>query len=155
MSDLVRFSNPLAVLLDEVIRTHGRLRSVFADVNAATGLTSMEAMVLTSIVGARFAPTVPQIGRSLGHPRQVIQRAATSLIAAGLVETRPNPDHKRAPLLVAAERGQALQAEANARAQTAADAVLKHVDADECMRMAEDLRKIRGVLEQYTKSGQR
>src|SRR6266540_1759526 len=98
MRDLAPHSNPVAILLDEVIRAQGRLRSVFADVNSATGLTSMEATVLTAIVEARAAPTVPQIGRSLSHPRQVIQRAATTLIQTGLIETRPNPDHKRAPL---------------------------------------------------------
>src|SRR5437899_1679668 len=90
MRDTVRQTDPISLLFDEVLRTQGRLRSVFADVNAATGLTSMEATVLTAIVEARFAPTVPQIGRSLGHPRQVIQRAATSLIAAGIIETRAN-----------------------------------------------------------------
>ena len=68
MNNLVRHTNPLVILLDEVIRTHGRLRSVFADVNAATGLTSMEAMVLTAIVGARFAPTVPQSAAALAIP---------------------------------------------------------------------------------------
>src|SRR3954454_18990450 len=127
MRDFVRRSNPLAILLDEVIRTQGRLRSVFADVNAATGLTSMEAMVLTAIVEARFAPTVPQIGRSLGHPRQVIQRAANSLIAAGLIEARSNPDHKRAPLLVATTAGKALKGEADVRAIQAATAVLERI----------------------------
>jgi DNA-binding MarR family transcriptional regulator len=153
MRDLVRQSNPIALLLDEVIRTQGRLKSIFADVNAATGLTSMEATVLTAIVGARFAPTVPQIGRSLGHPRQVIQRAATSLIEAGLVEARPNPDHKRAPLLVATTAGKALQAESDARGIKAAEAVLQYIDAEECMRMAEDMRKLRGALELVAKSG--
>jgi DNA-binding MarR family transcriptional regulator len=153
MRDHVRSSNPLTILLDEVIRTQGRLRSVFVDVAAATGLTSMEATVLTAIVGARFAPTVPQIGRSLGHPRQVIQRAANALMAAGLVETKPNPDHKRAPLLVATAKGRALQAEADARGAKASEAVLQHIDAAECLRMAEDMRKLRGALELYAKIG--
>jgi DNA-binding MarR family transcriptional regulator len=152
MRDTVRQSNPLSVLFDEVLRTQGRLRSVFAGVSAATGLTSMEATVLTAIVEARFAPTVPQIGRSLGHPRQVIQRAATSLIAAGLIETRNNPDHKRAPLLVATAGGVALKDDADQRARKAADALLKHIDVTECLRMADDLRKLRGVLEEYAKS---
>lgn len=152
MRDTVQQDNPVAVLFDEVLRAQGRLRSVFADVNAATGLTSMEATVLTAIVEARFAPTVPQIGRSLGHPRQVIQRAATALIAAGLVETQTNPDHKRAPLLVATARGSALKHEADAHAREASDALLQRIDAAECLRIADDLRKLRGVLEDYMKT---
>lgn len=153
MDDPTPYSNPVAILFDEVIRTQGRVRSAFADVNAAIGLSSMEATVLTAIVGARSAPTVPQIGRSLSHPRQVIQRAATTLIAAGLVEAQSNPDHKRAPLLVATASGRALKAEADQRARSVTDALLQQVDAEECLRMAADLRRLRGVLEAHTKSG--
>lgn len=153
MRDQTLQSNPVAILFDEVLRAQGRLRSVFADVNSATGLTSMEATVLTAIVAARSAPTVPQIGRSLGHPRQVIQRAATTLIQAGLIETQPNPDHKRAPLLVVSASGKALKREVDARASSAADALLQHVNAEECLRIASDLRRLRGVLEAYATSG--
>jgi DNA-binding MarR family transcriptional regulator len=153
MDDMAPPPNPVAILFDEVLRTQGRLRSVFADVNSATGLTSMEATVLTAIVEARSAPTVAQVGRSLSHPRQVIQRAAASLIEAGLIETRPNPDHKRAPLLVVTARGEALKHEADVRASAAADALLQHVNAEECLRMAGDLRRLCCVLEVHAKSG--
>src|SRR5882724_3839651 len=91
--------HPLVHLIDEVIRLRGRLQSLFAGVGAASGLAPMESTVLTAVVESHTTPTVSQIGRSLGHPRQVIQRAANNLIAARLLETTPNPGHKRAALL--------------------------------------------------------
>ena len=91
--------NALVGLVDEIARLNGRLKSAFAASRRAVGLGDSEIMVLNAVVEAERPPTVAQIGRSLGHPRQIIQRAANSLVADGLIETRPNPDHKRAALL--------------------------------------------------------
>src|SRR6267142_768778 len=75
-----RVSNPLVCLVDEVMRLQGRFKSIFAVSDGVTGLPSMELTVLTAVVEAAGAPTVPQIGRSLGRPRQVIQRAANAFL---------------------------------------------------------------------------
>ena len=48
-------------------------------------------LVLSAVAGALSPPTVPQIGRSLGHPRQVIQRIADALVARGLIGFEDNP----------------------------------------------------------------
>ncbi|MGB3847509.1 MAG: hypothetical protein WA940_16685, partial [Sphingopyxis sp.] len=58
---------------DEVARLRGRMRALYADTRAQSGLPEMELTVLTAVVNAASAPTVAQIGRSLGHPRQVVQ----------------------------------------------------------------------------------
>ena len=118
-------SNPLVRLTDEVVRLQGRFKSIFAGSNGVTGLPSMELTVLTAVVEAASAPTVPQIGRSLGRPRQVIQRATNALIEAGLIEALPNPHHKRAPLLLPTRRGKAVKRKADARALKAANAFLR------------------------------
>ena len=65
----------LVLLIDAMARLHGRLREAFSSARAASALSDMEHTVLVAVVEAQRAPTVPQIGRSLGHPRQVIQRA--------------------------------------------------------------------------------
>lgn len=142
-----RARNAMVALIDELIRTHGRLKSIFANVNAAAGLSSMESMVLTAVIESSVPPTVPQIGRSLGHARQVIQRAANSLVAAGLIETRPNPSHKRAPLLLPTQQGRTSKRQSDARSEDVTKALLRRVDAATCRHMAGELHALRGVME--------
>jgi DNA-binding MarR family transcriptional regulator len=145
-------SNPVVALLDEVIRINGRLKSMFKNVRTATGLSAMEITVLTSVVESPVAPTVPQIGRSLGHSRQVIQRAAHALISAKLIETASNPHHKRAPVLLATLRGKSVKREADARAGQAMRTLLRGIDAVKCRRVAGELRELRGEMEAYLRS---
>jgi DNA-binding MarR family transcriptional regulator len=140
-------SHPLVRLIDEVLRLHGRLKSVFAGVNAASGLGAMELTVLTAVVAAQSAPTVAQIGRSLGHPRQVIQRAAHALLTAGLIAATPNPHHKRATLLLPTRAGTRLKRQADRRAIKTADRFLHRVSAARCKRLAGELHKLRGEIE--------
>ncbi|HTV96070.1 MAG TPA: helix-turn-helix domain-containing protein [Steroidobacteraceae bacterium] len=152
MPQASRTSNPLVRLVDEVVRLQGRLKGVFAGSNEAAGLPPMELTVLTAVVEAASPPTVPQIGRSLGRPRQVIQRAAHALIAAQLIETAPNPHHKRAPLLAATRRGRAVKRKADDCAIRAANAFLGGIDAARCSRLARELRALRGEIEAYLRT---
>jgi len=154
MLDAPRISNPLVRLIDEVMRLQGRFKSIFAGSNGVTGLPSMELTVLTAVVEAAGAPTVPQIGRSLGRPRQVIQRAANALIESGLIEALPNPHHKRAPLLSATPGGKAVKRKADAGALKAANAFLRRIDAARCSRLAADLHELRGEIEAYLRAKQ-
>jgi DNA-binding MarR family transcriptional regulator len=154
MLDASRTSNPLVSLIDEVVRLQGRLKSIFAGSNRVTGLPSMELTVLTAVAEAASAPTVPQIGRSLGRPRQVIQRATNALVEAGLIDAVPNPHHKRAPLLLPTRRGKALKRKADANALRTANAFLRRTDAARCRRLAEGLRELRGEIEAYLRARQ-
>jgi DNA-binding MarR family transcriptional regulator len=95
----------LNALITECFLLHGRLTTIFSTIKDWAQLSGMEALTLYTIVNSEKPVTVPQIGRSLGHARQVIQRAARALEARGLVETRDNPGHKRAALLVPTEAG--------------------------------------------------
>jgi DNA-binding MarR family transcriptional regulator len=109
--------------------------------------------VLNSVVEADRPPTVPQIGRSLGQPRQLIQRAANSLMDQGLIESEPNPDHKRAVLLLPTKRGTALKREMDARADAIADEVAGNIDGDLVRQAAALLREIRTELEARLRTG--
>lgn len=95
-------------ILGEVNRLAARCQMVFGRLRQETGLTGIEVLTLIAVAHADTAPTVPQVGRSLGHPRQVIQRAVRVLEQRGLVSSLPNPGHKRASLLVATEAGREL-----------------------------------------------
>lgn len=146
--------HPLVRLIDEVIRLRGRLQSVFAGVGAATGLAPMESTVLTAVVESHTTPTVSQIGRSLGHPRQVIQRAANNLVAARLLEMTANPDHKRAALLRATAAGKRSYRDAAALASKTANSLMRVLDLKECERLARELHTLRGKIEAHLRAGQ-
>ena len=132
---------------DEVARLRGRLRALYSDTRDASGLAEMELTVLTAVVNAAAPPTVAQIGRSLGHPRQVVQRAANRLAELGLVAFADNPDHKRASLLVATGDGRALKQADHDRAQAVTDAVLARIGQDAFAGAADRLRAIREGIE--------
>lgn len=153
MSDQLRSANPFVEMIDEILRMGGRLRTVFGDVSADAGLSAMETTVLTAVAESRFPPTVPQIGRSLGHPRQVIQRAVNALVDAGLLETSDNPEHKRARLLAPTVEGWRVKRAADARANQTAELLLKEMNPDLCREITQDLRQVRAVIERHLKAG--
>jgi DNA-binding MarR family transcriptional regulator len=98
----------LVAILGEATRVAGRCVQIFSRVRHDCDLSGIEVLTLIAITHAATPPTVPQIGRSLGHPRQVIQRAVRVLEVRGLVQPLPNPGHKRAALLVGTEEGREL-----------------------------------------------
>lgn len=149
MNDGGRFDsrNTLVALVDEVLRTSGRLKSVFAEARRSVGLGESEMMVLNAVVEADRAPTVSQIGRSLGQPRQIVQRAANTLIAAKLIATSDNPDHKRAPLLVPTPAGTAVKRAADSHADAIAASLAPGIDLDSAAKVVKRLRKLRVQIE--------
>lgn len=134
-------------LLDALARLQGRLRGAFASVREGTGLADMEHTVLAAVVEARSAPTVPQIGRALGHPRQVIQRAANSLQNKGLIAFADNPDHKRASLLSPTAAGSAAQAAANRKAEVISAKLLEVILPDQLHGAIGQIEAIRAALD--------
>ena len=147
-TDLERFA-------DEVARLRGRMRALYANTRAASGLAEMELTVLTAVVNADTAPTAAQIGRSLGHPRQVVQRAANRLVELGLASFEGNPDHKRASLIAATDAGRALKTADHDRAQAVTRAVLDRIDSAAFAEAADRLHTIRSGIEAYLREEDR
>lgn len=139
--------NPLIGLVDETTRLNGRFKSTFAESRQHCGLGASEMMVLNAVVEARRCPTVPEIGRSLGHPRQTVQHAANALLARGLIETVANPDHARALLLRATQKGVAVKREADARADAIAEQLSAAIDLKQIRAATLALRAVRKQLE--------
>lgn len=106
----------LVLILGEANRVASRSRQIFSHLREASGLSGIETLTLMAIAHAAKPPTVPQVGRQVGHPRQVIQRAVRVLEEAGLVQPQPNPGHKRAALLIATAKGQKLGRDIDAQA---------------------------------------
>jgi DNA-binding MarR family transcriptional regulator len=94
-------------LLTEVVITTFRLNRGLLDV--AEGLATdgeITAAWWQVIGGILDEPrTIPEIGRRMGITRQAVRRVADLLVDRGLVEYRPNPNHRRANLLACTEAG--------------------------------------------------
>lgn len=133
--------------LDEFARLRGRIQTAFEVVEEEGALSDLESVVLNAVAGAASPPTVPQIGRSLGHARQVIQRAANALTARGLIATVPNPDHKRAHRLVATDAGSALKAKHDERGMLRAAALTDGLELETIETGVAALHRIRECLE--------
>lgn len=147
--------HPLVGLSDELIRLNGRLKSLFAEARRDVGLNDSEIAVLNAVVESAQPPTVPQIGRSFGQPRQNIQRAANSLTAAGLLEASDNPDHKRAVLLRATEKGIAIKRDIDRRADAIARDVADAEDIATIRTATTALRTIRKDMEARLRARER
>jgi DNA-binding MarR family transcriptional regulator len=80
---------------------------VLGDALAEIGLSLPERAIL-EVLNAAGESTVPQIGRSLLLPRQVVQRLADAVHDRGLIEYVPNPAHRRSRLLRLSETGRQL-----------------------------------------------
>ncbi len=133
-------------LIDEIVRGRSRLpgSETFYDRAELQGLAGT---VLTAVVLATHPPTVPQIGRSLGYPRQTIQRQADLLVEQGLVRFIDNPDHKRAHRLIATENARALHLAADGRSRSWAARFTADISAEALATTVETLRLIRHRLE--------
>lgn len=140
-------AHALIQLLDELARTRGRTLAAFSRIRQEAGLTEMESIVLSAVVRARRPPTVPQIGRSLGHARQVIQRAADGLGARKLVAFVDNPDHKRARLLVPTDQGTAVQNANDTMGLEMARQLTAGLDTGEISAAVQSLAAVRHGLE--------
>ncbi|MFF7855252.1 MarR family transcriptional regulator [Streptomyces sp. NPDC007904] len=73
----------------------------------ADGLSVGVRAVLTLLHG-NGPMTVPQMGRAQAISRQFVQRMVNDAAAQGLVESIPNPAHRRSSLIRLAPRGRAV-----------------------------------------------
>ena len=142
----------LFAIIDEMLRVKSCFEALFADVQSASDLSTLQKLVLTCILDAPAPLTVPQIGRNLGNPRQVVQRIANELEEKGLIRKAENPHHRRALLLVPTPQLQAMRRQAEDRAKSAARDMLRAISVDQCDRLAIDLRALRTSLEAYSSS---
>ncbi|MDE1467930.1 MarR family winged helix-turn-helix transcriptional regulator [Aurantiacibacter sp. D1-12] len=103
----------LTALILEIFRINGQMLSVGNKLTKPYGLTSARWQVIGAIDEEGQALTVSQIARRMGLARQGVQRIINDLEKVGLVESRPNIDHKRAPLFAISDDGEKVMAEVN------------------------------------------
>lgn len=148
-------ADELTAMISEVFLVHGRLINIFSTIKDSVGLTGTEALTLFAVINSGKPVTVPQIGRSLGHARQVIQRAANVLVQRGLLETRDNPGHKRAAFLVPTEAGREIKLGFDAAGRAVAETLAGGMDLDTVLATHEGLRQLRRAVDRRNRdSGQ-
>jgi DNA-binding MarR family transcriptional regulator len=86
-------SQEVSLLSADLYEAAGAVRQVGEAVAGKTGQTQARWQVLSVLSGSGW--TVPQAARRLGVTRQSVQRVVDLLVADGLVELVPNPDHAR------------------------------------------------------------
>jgi DNA-binding MarR family transcriptional regulator len=86
----------VSLLSADLYEAAGAVRQVGEAVAGMVGQTQARWQVLSVLSTSGW--TVPQAARRLGVTRQSVQRVVDLLVADGLVELRPNPDHARSPI---------------------------------------------------------
>ncbi len=77
------------------------------------GLTSARWQMLGAIALADAPLTAPQIGEAMGVTRQGARKQLNLLLEQGLVDSRPNPAHRRSQLYVLTQRGREIYRQAD------------------------------------------
>jgi DNA-binding MarR family transcriptional regulator len=68
---------------------------------------TMGVRAVLEVLSGQGAQPVPAIGRALSMPRQVVQRLCDQALELGLVDTAPNPAHRRSRLITLTDAGRA------------------------------------------------
>lgn len=91
-----------------IFRLNGLLLTWGDHFVSSEGLTSARWQVLGALGLADIPMTAPQIAERMGVTRQGVQKQLNLLLADGCIEKRPNRMHKRSPLYVLTDKGNAL-----------------------------------------------
>ncbi|MEU3556547.1 MarR family winged helix-turn-helix transcriptional regulator [Streptomyces fragilis] len=82
--------------------------------------------------------TVPRMSRAQALSRQFVQRMVNDAVARGFAESRPNPAHRRSPLIALTPAGARAVAAVTAHERTLlrqVDGDLTHEDVDACLKV--------------------
>lgn len=123
-----------------------RLRAVAEEVHHDGQLSGGRREVLRDL-DRDGALTVPQLARSRSFSRQHAQVLVNSLQREGLVELRPNPAHRRSPLVRVTETGRARLAEMVRREQRLWAAVAPALSPQQLAATETTLRTLRELFE--------
>lgn len=111
------------------------------------GLTSARWQMLGAIALAGTPLTAPQIGEAMGVTRQGAQKQLNLLLEQGLVETHPNPAHRRSPLYALTPQGRNLYRQVDAVWTAQAAEIAKSIPAPQARAATRTLESIRRQLQ--------
>lgn len=128
-------------LVGALTLAYHRLTSASDTLHAEAGVTTGARSVLLTL-NDRGPATIADLARARSVSRQFMQRLVSGLVAKGWLEERPNPRHRRSPMLVPTPTGAALIArirEAEAPRWTALGARFAPADLDAACRVLDGL----------------
>ena len=127
-----------------MFRLNGRLLAAGDRLVAKLDLTSARWQVLGAVALSDRPMPVAWLARSMGLNRQGVQRIVNELHKDGFVEFRPNPNHRRAHLVILTERGRSAYDAADAIQRPWAEALAKGLapgDIEATTRLVSTVRK--------------
>ncbi len=119
----------LVLLIAATRRAFQALKATADGLHEDLGVSASLRALLEQI-DAHGPATVPAIARVKKVTRQHIQQLADAGLAAGLVEARANPAHRRSPLIALTPRGAEIFAEIRARERAALAALAEELGPD-------------------------
>lgn len=143
-------SKEMETLYSELFEAAGAGRRLGEKTAALAGQTQARWQTLWTMDVA--ALTVPQIARRLGVSRQHILRLTTDMVAEGLVELVPNPDHKTSPLVQLTPAGRGTLATINRTADRSNDEVMQEFTAANVAALRALLRQFTEIVKQAESS---
>jgi len=111
----------------------------------------LEAMVLASVETAEHPPTVSQVARELGYLRQSVQRAMNKLATLGLIERRPNGQHKASPVFILTAQGHDRMKQVRRPSQILANHLAPHFPVDRAEVLLAEMRALNAVISSIDK----
>lgn len=100
----------LTAIAVSVFRLNGQLIEWGDHFSLLHGLTSARWQVLGAISMAQQPPNIPHIAATMGVTRQGVLKQIKLLLDEGLIQSLPNPMHKRSPLYVLTDAGRSAYA---------------------------------------------
>jgi DNA-binding MarR family transcriptional regulator len=143
----------LSELVREVFRLNGSLIAAGDALVAPVGLTSARWQVLGAIVLLREPSPVVRIASAMGLTRQSVQRIVDELEEEGIVAFRPNPQHKRAKLVMLTVKGTSASEAAMKLQQPWAAVLATEVDRQALETTLLTLAQLRAKLEGLAQHG--
>ncbi len=135
-----------AGVVEAVVQTQAALSAAAVRLHGTDGAAGGRRSILRQL---REQPglTVPELARRRSVSRQYVQTVVNGLLADGLIETRPNPGHKRSPCLEATEAGIALIEEADRREAPFVEAIGAKFKRSELSETIDLLERLRAALD--------
>ncbi len=99
-------ASPARELVQALTLAYHRLTRAADDLHEGAGVTTGLRSILMQLASGGPA-TVSMLARTRGVSRQFVQRLADVLVAKGWVVAKPNPHHRRSPLLTLSASGAA------------------------------------------------
>lgn len=145
--------NPLVMVIEESILLKDSAQLILSQAMAEASLSRIERLVLIMVTEAESPMTASQMGRALGHSRQVIQRSANQLVDTGLLQKLPNPDHKASSLFAATARGKKYEQRLTNTLDDIAESLLSDPEKEMCLQVAKNLQMLRQRIESIRDEG--